>query len=106
MASGGSKGTSSSAIVDFLSRNSLAAGNGRYGRDGWHNYLLSIVGAPDGTLIDLEKRWLRSRITTLGGSQSNAEDHNDLWDAYLTAKGYTTGTINDKFNTWISTGTV
>lgn len=104
MATGGAKGTSSAAMVDFLSRNSLSAGNGRYARDGWHNYLVSIL-SKDGTLADLEKQWLRTRITALSGVQAAGEGWNDLWGAYLTAKGYTTGQLDDKFNTWITTGT-
>lgn len=101
---GGSRGTSTSAIVDFLSRNNLSAGAGRYPRDAWHNYLVSILGS-DGTLADLEKQWLRSRITTLGGVQSAGEGWSDLWGAYLTAKGYTTGQLDDKMATWLQTGT-
>lgn len=102
---GVAKGTSSSSILVYLDRVSPSDDIG-YPRDSWHHFLRGQTGS-DGTLGDLEKKWLDQRITALGGTPGGG--WNDRWGKYLTLNpslAGQTGNLDDKFNAWIDHGAI
>lgn len=81
----------------FVARNGTAASQGKSSDDAWRQFLLASAGKGDGSITDLEKRWLRAK----GGT---GETYFELWNSFLNTKGYTGGGLGDRKRRFFQTG--
>jgi hypothetical protein len=76
-------------LLTFVSKVSATSAAGKTGMDAWRQYLQADVGAPSGSLHDLEVRWLQKH----GGTGSTIED---LWHSYLNGKAIPAGNLGNR----------
>lgn len=81
----------------FSERNAVSAVS-KSETDAWRQYLLASGAKGDGSITDLEKRWLRVK----GGT---GETLFDLWNSYLSSKGFVGGRIDDRKRRFFESGT-
>ncbi len=81
----------------FAERNAASA-TGRSETDAWRQYLLASGAKGDGSITDLEKRWLRVK----GGT---GQTLTELWSSYLDSKGYAGGRLADRKRRFFESGT-
>lgn len=80
----------------FISRNA-GSGNGVF--NPWASYLVANGGTGAFSDIDAEMRFMASKGYT-------QPFYSDRLSAYLGGKGFTTGTIVDRYNAFLATGTL
>lgn len=78
--------------------NRSGKGGGMSTGDAWRSYLAYKVGT-SGSQGDLERMFLRKN----GGK---GETLNDLWGSFLNSKGFTTGTLRERKQRYMETGSI
>lgn len=95
--------TFSAPILDWLRVVSPSSVTNRTPSQAWISYLQGQLGSQSQNRSELERMWLQSRITALGGSTPAGATLPDCWEIYLTKKGFT-GDTTDMFAQWIDGG--